>query len=278
VFSKEQREKETSVNKFMRKRQRETGGHIDADSKAPKPKRETPVQFSISMMCTLVSALFILTFNVQAFEIPSGSMERTLLVGDHILVDRVELGPQSSGLHLLPHHTIRDGDILVFLSPVRPDTHLVKRVIGVPGDRIRLERGIVFRNGKRVDEPYVIRAGTYIPYRDDFPDVAAGESDGLTPEWRMNLNAHIRNGELVVPPGKYFAMGDNRDNSYDSRYWGFVPEENITGRPLIIYWSFEESSGEYLKTSPSDRVAHASRVALHFFDQTRWNRMFSFVR
>jgi signal peptidase I len=179
---------------------------------------------------------------------------------------------------LLPHHTIRDGDILVFLSPVRPDTHLVKRVIGVPGDRIRLERGIVFRNGKRVDEPYVIRAGTYIPYRDDFPDVAAGESDGLTPERRMNLNAHITNGELVVPPGKYFAMGDNRDNSYDSRYWGFVPEENITGRPLIIYWSFEESSGEYLKTSPSDRVAHAGRVALHFFDQTRWNRMFSFVR
>jgi len=266
------------VNKFIRERQREICRQIDPDSKPSKRKRETPVQFSISMICTLVSALFILTFNVQAFEIPSGSMERTLLVGDHILVDRADVGPQSSRLHLLPHHTIRDGDILVFLSPTQPDVHMVKRVIGVPGDRIRLERGIVFRNGKRIDEPYVIRAGTYIPYRDDFPDVAAGESDRLTPEWQTNLDSHVRNGELVVPAGNYFAMGDNRDNSYDSRYWGLVPQENIIGRPLIIYWSFEESSGDYLKTSPSDRVAHAGRVVLHFFDQTRWNRMFSFVR
>lgn len=266
------------MKKTAKEKRQHRDRRIQANSRAPKRRRETPVQFSISMMCTLVSALFILTFNVQAFEIPSGSMERTLLIGDHILADRADTGPQSSWLHLLPHHTIRDGDILVFLSPARPDLHLVKRVIGVPGDRIRLERGVVIRNEKRVTEPYVIRDGTYVPYRDDFPDIASDANDGLTPQWHATLASHVRNGELVVPAGSYFAMGDNRDNSYDSRYWGFVPEENIIGRPLIIYWSFEESAGDYLQTSPSDRIAHAGRVALHFFDQTRWNRMFTFVR
>lgn len=230
------------------------------------------------MICTLVVALFVLTFNVQAFEIPTGSMERTLLIGDHIFVDRADVGPQTSSLHLLPHHTIQAGDILVFLSPAQPDLHLVKRVIGVPGDHIRLERGVVIRNGKRVPEPYIIRNGTYVAYRDDFPSISPDETDGLTPRWQVSLGSYIRNGELVVPPGSYFAMGDNRDNSYDSRYWGFIPQENVIGRPLIIYWSFEESPEDYLKTSPSDRVAHAGRVVFHFFDQTRWNRMFNFVR
>lgn len=234
-------------------------------------KRESPVQFSVSMICTLVAAFFVLTFNVQAFEIPSGSMEPTLLVGDHLLVDRSDVEPQAQ-TRLLPHHVIKDGDILVFLSPAQPELHLVKRIVGVPGDSLRLQHGALIRNGQRINEPYVISNGTYVPYRDDFPSVQPNDADGLTPAWETELRSHIHGEEIVVPAGKYFAMGDNRDNSYDSRFWGFVPEQNIIGRPLLIYWSFEESADEYLKTSPSERLAHTSRVILHFFDETRWNR------
>lgn len=241
-------------------------------------KRETPVQFSVSMICTLIAALFILTFNVQAFEIPSGSMERTLLVGDHLLVNRSDVGPRSHWARFLPHHVVKDGDILVFLSPAQHDLHLVKRIVGVPGDRLRLQKGRLIRNGQVVSEPYVVRNGTYVPYRDDFPTVPPNGMDGLTPEWNAELQSYVHYAEIEVPPGHYFAMGDNRDNSYDSRYWGFVPEQNIIGRPLIIYWSFEDSEDEYQRDSPSERIAHTSRVVRHFFDQTRWDRTFMMPR
>jgi signal peptidase I len=247
----------------------------------PEPQntdKETPVQFSTSTIITLIAALFILTFNVQAFEIPSGSMEPTLLVGDHLLVDRADVGREADRVRFLPHHTIKRGDILVFLSPAKPDMHLVKRVVGVPGDRIRLEHGVLIRNGVPLRESYVIHDGTYVPYRDEFPAVVPTEMDGLTPYWSADLRSHVQNGELVVPPGNYFAMGDNRDNSFDSRYWGFIPEENIIGRPLLIYWSFEQSPEEYLKTGVGDRIAHVRNVMLHFFDETRWRRTMSIPR
>jgi signal peptidase I len=224
------------------------------------------------MICTLVAALFILTFNVQAFEIPTGSMEPTLRVGDHFLVDRSDIGQHASSSRLLPHHVIKDGDILVFLSPAQPELHLVKRIVGVPADRLHLSNGVLIRNGQPVKESYVVRNGTYIPYRDNFPAVPPNEDEGLTPQWQAELGSHIHDGEIVVAPRSYFAMGDNRDNSYDSRYWGFVPEADIVGRPLFIYWSFEESPDDYLKTTPSDRIRHSMRVVLHFFDQTRWDR------
>ena len=235
-------------------------------------KRESPVQFSLPMILSLVVALFILTFNVQAFEIPTGSMEPTILVGDHILVDRADVEQPHQASWLLPHHVIKHGDILVFFSPVQPELNLVKRVIGVPGDRLHLKNGIVIRNGEVVAEPYVIRNGSYSSYRDNFPAVLPSENDGLTPQWQTELRSHVEDGEIVVPRGSYFAMGDNRDDSYDSRYWGFVPEENIIGRPLLIYWSFNESPEEYRQTRPTDRVGHAAKVVLHFFDDTRWNR------
>jgi signal peptidase I len=230
------------------------------------------------MICTLVAALFILTFNVQAFEIPSGSMEPTLLVGDHLLVDRADVEPQARSSRLLPHHAIKRGDILVFLSPTQPKLYLVKRVIGIPGDHLRLRAGVLILNEHVLNEPYIIRNGSYVPYRDDFPTVLPTEADGLTPQWQAELRSYVQDGDVVIPPGHYFAMGDNRDNSYDSRYWGFVPEENIIGRPLVIYWSFEESSDEYLKTSPSERLAHASKVVIHFFDETRWSRTLTIPR
>ncbi|MBO0912066.1 MAG: signal peptidase I [Acidobacteria bacterium] len=269
------RAKTTDRHAKRRLSQRQTANRRERpDAGKRDGKRESPVQFSLSMILTLIAALFILTFNVQAFEIPTGSMEPTLLIGDHLLVDRADMEqPQPhQSFWLLPHHAIKHRDILVFLSPAQPELHLVKRVIGVPGDHLHLENGIVIRNGEIVAEPYVIRNGSYSSYRDNFPAVLPNEDDGLTPQWQMELRSHVEHGEIVVPGGSYFVMGDNRDDSYDSRYWGFVPEQNIIGRPLLIYWSFNETAEEYRETRPTDRVAHAAKVVLHFFDETRWNR------
>jgi signal peptidase I len=244
----------------------------------PGKKRETTSEFIASMAGVLVVGLFIITFCLQAFEIPSSSMENTLLIGDHVFVDRVVVAPPTRWIGpVVPYRSVRDGDIIVFLSPAEPGLYVVKRIIGVPGDRIRLRDGVVYRNGQPLKEPYVVRNGTYDPYRDNFPDVAP--SDGvITPEWRLTLDSHIVNGELVVPPDRYFAMGDNRDVSYDSRYWGFIPRENVIGRPVFIYWSFETPPNQYTKTGLGDRLAFVSRVIVHFFDMTRWRRMFMVVR
>ncbi len=254
-------------------------------AKAPKEKqqeqekkKETPPEFIASLAVVLVTGLFIITFNLQAFEIPSSSMENTLLIGDHVFVDRVTMAPRTSWFPLLPYRDVRDGDIFVFLSPAEPGLYVVKRVMGVPGDRIHLRDGAVYRNGVKLDEPYVIRDGSYSPYRDNFPLIPASEMSSVTPEWRVVLPSHVQGEDLVVPPGRYFAMGDNRDVSYDSRYWGFVPKENIIGRPMFIYWSFDTPKNQYMKRDLSDRAAFIVRVVVHFFDQTRWRRMFHLVR
>jgi signal peptidase I len=254
-------------------------------TKPPQPdqkekKRETPLEFLASMAAVVVTALFILTFNLQAFEIPSGSMEKTLLIGDHVFVDRITYAPATGWTGpVVPYRQIRRGDIIVFFSPAQPGQHLVKRVVGVPGDRIRMKDGVVYRNGQRLDEPYVIHSlGNYQPYRDNFPSVPPTYFDQVTDFWQAELPRHIQNGEVVVPPDRFFAMGDNRDVSWDSRYWGFVPRQNILGRPMFIYWSFETPPNQYEKTDVADRVAFAARVVLHFFGQTRWRRTFSLVR
>jgi signal peptidase I len=248
------------------------------EQKEPKKKETTP-EFIASMASVLVVGLFIITFCLQAFEIPSSSMENTLLIGDHVFVDRVRLAPPTTWIEpVVPYRQVLRQDIVVFLSPSEPGLYVVKRVIGVPGDRIHLVDGKVFLNGVEQNEPYVLRNGSFNAYRDDFPSVPPTESTGLTPEWQLTLPSHIVDGNLVVPPGSYFVMGDNRDVSYDSRYWGFVPRQNIIGRPMFIYWSFETPANQYTKTSMSDRLAFIGRVIYHFFDQTRWNRMFRVVR
>lgn len=237
------------------------------------------MEFLSSTSAVLVVGLFIITFIIQAFEIPSASMVKTLLIGDHLFVDRLTFSPKSDWAPFVRYRHPQDGDVFVFYSVTEPGLHLVKRVIGVPGDHIHLQDGVVYRNGQKLDQPYVVRNGTYDPYRDNFPSVPASLSPvPLTPEWRLTLESHIQNGELVVPPGYYFAMGDNRDNSYDSRYWGFVPQENLVGRPLFIYWSFITSDQQYTRTSFSDRVGFIGHVVLHFFDQTRWSRTLRLVR
>jgi signal peptidase I len=152
--------------------------------------------------------------------------------------------------------------------------------MGVPGDRIHLKDGVVYRNGQKVNEPYVLNTGLnpYDPYRDNFPNVPPPDYSNVTAEWKLTMPQHIEDGDLVVPPDSYFAMGDHRDVSYDSRYWGFIPRPNVIGRPMFIYWSFETPSDQYLQKSFGDRISFLGHVVLHFFDMTRWKRTLKAVR
>jgi signal peptidase I len=251
------------------------------NTQAEKP-RETTVEFLASLAAVLVTGLFIITFIVQAFEIPSSSMENTLLIGDHVFVNREQFAPRTRWLGpILPYRQIRHDDIVVFLSPAEPGLYVVKRIIGVPGDRIHLRDGVVYRNGEKLNEPYVIHQdgeAANNPYRDNFPAVAPSEFNNVTPDWELALPQHVEGDDLVVPPNSYFGMGDNRDVSLDSRYWGFIPEENVIGRPMFIYWSFETPAGQYLQREVSQRVGFLAHVVLHFFDETRWRRTFKVVQ
>lgn len=244
-------------------------------------QQETTIEFLSSLAAVLVVGLFIITFIFQAFEIPTGSMENTLLVGDHVFVNREQFAPRTSWIGpLLPYRQVRDGDVFVFLSPEEPGLYVVKRVMGVPGDRIHLRDGVVYRNGQKLDEPYVIHSDpdAYNPYAKNFPSVPPGEGSIVTMDWQLTIKSHIEGDDIVVPDNSYFAMGDNRDASYDSRYWGFVPRENLIGRPMFIYWSFTTSDTQYTKTSISERVRFVLHVIFHFFGGTRWTRTFQPVR
>jgi signal peptidase I len=251
--------------------------------KEPRPK-ETLAEAILGIAGVLVSGLFIITFIIQAFEIPSRSMEKTLLVGDHVFVDRLTAAPKASYAGpLMPYRPIRRGEIAVFISPAQPDLHLVKRIVGVPGDKLHLESGQLFVNGVKQVEPYVYHAPRegFQPeaeYRDNFPSLSPGGMPGVTSLWAIEMRLHLEKGELVIPDHSYFAMGDSRENSYDSRYWGFVPEQNLIGRPLFIYWSFDTPEDQYNRTSWGDRVQFIFHVVVHFFDKTRWSRMFHPVR
>lgn len=243
--------------------------------------RETTVEFLASLAAVLVTGLFIITFVLQAFEIPSSSMENTLLIGDHVFVNRVQFAPPTHWTGpLMPYRDIRRQDIVVFLSPAEPGLYVVKRIIGVPGDRIHLRNGVVFRNGEKLDEPYVIHNSDEGPndYRDNFPAVPPSDYNRLFADWQQLLPQYIQGDDLVVPPDSYFAMGDNRDVSYDSRYWGFIPRENVIGRPMFVYWSFETPPNQYLRTAIGERVGFLAHVVIHFFDETRWRRTFKVIR
>jgi len=257
----------------------------DHSSQNPSPHRQrmswavgTGVSDSLqSLLGTVVIAVFVITFIVQAFQIPSPSMENTLLVGDYLLVNKLCYGGGSVGDYFMPYRRVQRGDIVVFHYPVNPAQHFVKRVIGVPGDRVRLVNKQVLVNGVALKEPYAhfSRPANDL-FRDSFPrlDVAPGE----TPEWWVQLRRLVEDGQLIIPSGYYFVMGDNRDDSYDSRYWGFVPQANIIGRPLLIYWSVQGPEGEI--TAPSsvgDRLYHFAYVVTHIFQITRWNRTLRLV-
>jgi signal peptidase I len=250
-------------------------------------RQETPLESIASICAVLAVGLFVMTFIFQNFEIPSASMEKTLLIGDHVLVDRVTLAPQTHWAPFLDYRPVHRGDVIVFLkpNPETPDLFLVKRAIGIPGDRIHLRQGVLYLNGVAQNEPQAGKPAydgdpqhAYNPYRDDFPSVPASVEEGTTASWAVEMPSHIEGDDLVVPPGKIFAMGDNRTESLDGRYWGFVPQENIVGRPMFVYWSFMTPADQIYKTSASDRVAFMGHVLLHFFDQTRWKRTFHIIR
>jgi signal peptidase I len=230
-----------------------------------------------SLMGTVVIAVFVITFIVQAFQIPSPSMENTLLVGDYLLVNKLTYGGGSLGNYFMPYRRVKRGDVVVFHYPVNPAQHFVKRVIGVPGDRLRLINKQVFVNGVPLKEPYAhFSRPANDAFRDSFPrlDVSAGE----TPEWWVQLRKLVDDGQLIVPAGYYFVMGDNRDDSYDSRYWGFVPKANIIGRPLLIYWSVKTPENEVAPPSSlGGKLEHFAYALTHIFQITRWNRTLRLV-
>ena len=253
---------------------------LEEKTPATEKKKETTAEFVSSMAVVLVTGLFIITFCMQAFEIPSGSMIKTLLIGDHLFVDRALLAPKTNWMPLIPYQQVHRRDIVVFVSPAQPGLYLVKRVIGIPGDRIHLRDGVVYVNGQAQNEPYKFEDpnAQKLPYPMNFPSVPPDESVTLTPEWHLTLDSHIQGDDLVVPSDSYFAMGDNRENSWDSRFWGFIPKENLIGRPMFIYWSFETPADQYQKQDIGDRIGFIVHIVIHFFDQTRWSRMFRLVR
>jgi len=231
-----------------------------------------------SLLVTVLLALFGTTFLVQAFKIPSSSMERTLLVGDHLLVNKFIFGGTGAWYdRFLPYRPLQRGDIIVFKYPFADHQHFVKRVIGVPGDRVKVVDQEVYVNGKLLIEPYVVHdpSARYDPLNYSFPPPAAQYiTSAVLPEWAHEMRSYISGSEIVVPPGKYFAMGDNRDQSLDSRFWGFVDRSAIMGRPLFIYWSIDATSADYSReTSFLKRLGGILDTIVHLPKRTRWSRM-----
>jgi signal peptidase I len=229
--------------------------------------------FVVEWTVNILILLFGTTTLVQAFIVPTPSMDATVRVGDHLLVDKLSYAPPGViSKYLLPYTEPKRGDIIVFRYPMDIQQNYVKRVIGVPGDHIRVVDKTVYLNGKPLVEPYVQHVFPGMEaYRDNFPSEPAGP---VVDRARQMLAQHVEGGELVVPPGNYFAMGDNRDNSLDSRYWGFVPRENIIGKPLVIFWSYDAPTEDLVDYNAN----HFIDLATHFFSKTRWDRTLLLVR
>jgi len=244
-------------------------------------KRETRVDWPSSLqslLITVVIAVFVIVFVVQAFQIPSESMENTLLIGDYLLVDKLCYGGGGRFDHIMPYRQIHRGDVIVFRYPVNPAQHFVKRVVGLPGDHLRLINRQVYINGVAIKEPYVrYTSQVHDMFRDEFPRVNL-PVPGLEGAWWLEMRKLVEDGALIVPEGSYFVLGDNRDESLDSRYWGFVPRENIIGRPLLIYWSLRSLDEDVAGSStPGDKLYHFAYAASHLFQITRWDRTFRVV-
>ena len=246
-----------------------------APQKIVRP-RSGLAEFLEMLLVTMLLALFGTTFVVQAFKIPSGSMEPTLQIGDHVFVNKfIFEGTGAWYDKFLPYRDVRRGDIIVFKYPFDDHPHYVKRVIGLPGDRLRIVNGNVYIDGVLLQEPYVVRdPASRDPYADNFPPSSRGVLRFVARrEWADQLFDYVRDGELIVPPNHYFAMGDNRDRSADSRYWGFVDRDSIMGKPMMIYWSVRATSDDYRSRGVSSALSGMGQTLLHLRAQTRWNRM-----
>jgi len=225
-------------------------------------KKSTLREYFESIVIAVILAFFIRTFVVQAFKIPTGSMENNLLIGDHLLVNKFLLAPTASPIEraLLPIGTIARRDVVVFKYPEEPERDFIKRVIGLPGETVELREKKVYIDGKPLDEPYV--------HFLEPPGAALGEFHEVT-----SFDVRERYGPVTVPPNHYFVMGDNRDNSQDSRYWGFLPRDYVKGKAVVIYWSYEAGREDYQETGLVATVKGLASVVTHFFTRTRWSRM-----
>jgi signal peptidase I len=227
-------------------------------------KKSVIREYFESIVIAVILALFVRTWVVQAFKIPTGSMENNLLIGDHLLVNKFVFGPTplAIGRAVLPVREIRRGDIVVFKYPDEPDRDFIKRVIGLPGETVELRNKKVYINGQALNEPYV-----------HFLSPPSSEYQEVT-----SYDVRERYAPVTVPPDKYFVMGDNRDNSQDSRYWGFLPRSYIKGKALLIYWSYESGRDDYLDEGFGASVKRIGSVVVHFFTKTRWERLLHQIR
>ncbi len=218
-------------------------------------RKSTVREYFESIVIAVILALFIRTFVVQAFKIPTGSMENNLLIGDHLLVNKFVFAPTSSGVErtVLPIGEIHRGDVVVFKYPEEPERDFIKRVIGLPGDTVEVREKRVYVNGSPLDEPYA----HYLQ-----PPQSGSSMHEVT-----SIDVRERYGPVTVPADQLFMMGDNRDNSQDSRYWGFLPREYVKGRALVIYLSLDSGADESVLD-----------MFVNFFTHTRWHRMFRQIR
>ena len=255
-------------------------GPVLVRAAAPEPHRGQTGTLSAlqSLLSIIVIAIFIITFCIQPVRIPSASMEPSLLVGDFLFVNKQGATPGPSSW-LLPETPIERGQIIVFHYPIDPSMNLIKRVIGVPGDHIKLRRGRVYVNDRILSEPYAM----YLPsapdsYRDNFPRLRSADP-AVNSRWWIRMHSLIEDGELVVPPGDYFVLGDNRNDSEDSRYWGFVPRSAIVGRPFLIYFSLRQPGGDVLDLAHARTWHHHRSNAVDALaDFARWDRTLQIVK
>jgi signal peptidase I len=226
-------------------------------------KKSTVREYFEAIVTAVILALFVRTWVVQAFKIPTGSMENNLLIGDHLLVNKFVFGPEPTGFErtIMPVRDIRRGDIVVFKYPDEPERDFIKRVIGLPGETLELRNKKIFINGQPLDEPYV-----------HYIDASHAASEVTSFDLRE------RYGPVQVPADQYFVMGDNRDNSQDSRYWGFLPRHYVKGKALLIYWSYESGREDYTESGIGASVKRLFSVVTHFFTRTRWERLLNQIR
>ena len=229
-------------------------------------QKSTIREYAESIVIAVILALFVRTWVVQAFKIPTGSMENNLLIGDHLLVNKFVSGPTLSRLErsVLPMADVRRTDVIVFKYPEEPDRDFIKRVIGLPGETVEVREKKVYINGQPLVEPYA----HFLQ-----PVTTASEFREVT-----SFDVRDRYGPVTVPANQYFVMGDNRDNSQDSRYWGFLPHEYIKGKALVIYWSYEAGQEDYQQEGAGGTLKGLGSVFVHFFARTRWDRMFHQIR
>jgi signal peptidase I len=242
----------------------------------PRAHKSALADFIESLLVTILLVLFATAFILQAFKIPSQSMEPTLLIGDHLLVNKFIFEGRGAWYEkLLPYRPVQRGDIIVFKFPYDDHPYYVKRVIGLPGDRLRIVDQRVYVNGTPLAEPYVVHdPSDDDPFADNFPPPGRGFAGiEVRPEWARQIESFVERGELVVPPDRYFVMGDNRDRSWDSRYWGFVDRRSIVGRPIVIYWSVRATARDYTDRSLAGTIRGIEATLIHLPSRTRWDRM-----